>query len=154
MKKFLYILLSALGFSACGEAAIGDGTTKDGGDSQEIPVMYGTPTIEFTVRGKVTDSEGVPIEGIVVSSDGTHGRDDFSVVTNKYGTFKTSKINWVSIHGPITFTDIDGEANGGDFATLSASMQTLPKGNVQDSSGRWLNDEFEVVADVKLERKK
>ena len=65
MKKFLYILLSALGFSACGEAAIGDGTTKDGGDSQEIPVMYGTPTIEFTVRGKVTDSEGVHIEGIV-----------------------------------------------------------------------------------------
>lgn len=154
MKKFLYILLSALGFSACGEAALGGGSTnEENGGSQEIPVMYGTPTIEFTVRGKVTDSEGVPIEGIVVSSDGTHGGNDFTVVTNKYGTFRSDKINWISIHGPITFTDIDGEANGGDFATLSASMQTLPKGNVQDSDGRWLNDEFEVVADVKLTKK-
>lgn len=153
MKKFLYILLSVLGFSACGEAAICDGTTKDGGDSQEIPLMYGTPTIEFTVRGKVTDSEGVPIEGIVVSSDGTHGRDDFSVVTNKYGTFKTSKINWVSIHGPITFTDIDGEANGGDFATYEVEVEELPKTKVKEGDGAWYQGEYEVAADIKLNKK-
>ena len=148
MKKSLYLLLGILGFSACteGENSITD-EKKNGID--DIPCMYGTPTIEYRVKGKVTDTEGSPIKGIVVSSANDTG---LGAVTNEDGSFTTNKVSDMSIYGTLTFTDTDGEANGGDFATTSVKLENLPAVKLTDGKG-WYTGEYEVTADVKLTKK-
>ena len=148
MKKSLYLLLGILGFSACteGENSITD-EKKNGID--DIPCMYGTPTIEYRVKGKVTDTEGSPIKGIVVSSTNDTG---LGAVTNENGSFTTNKVSDMSIYGTLTFTDTDGDANGGDFATKDVSVESLPKVEIKGGDG-WYNGEYEVTADVKLTKK-
>lgn len=146
MKKLLYLLLGLLGFSACSE---GENSNKTRDDIDNIPCMYGTPTVEFTIKGKVTDSAGVPIKGIVVSSD---RNSDLSAVTGEDGSFTTNKVRAISIYGTLTFTDTDGDANGGDFATKDVSVENLPTVKIKDGEG-WYNGEYEVTADVKLTKK-
>lgn len=146
MKKLLYLLLGLLGFSACSE---GENSNKTRDDIDNIPCMYGTPTVEFTIKGKVTDSAGVPIKGIVVSSD---RNSDLSAVTGEDGSFTTNKVRAINIYGTLTFTDTDGDANGGDFATKDVSVENLPTVKIKDGEG-WYNGEYEVTADVKLTKK-
>ena len=146
MKKLLYLLLGLLGFSACSE---GENSNKTRNDIDNIPCMYGTPTVEFTIKGKVTDTEGNPIKGIVVSSD---RNSDLSAVTGEDGSFTTNKVRAINIYGTLTFTDTDGDANGGDFATKDVSVENLPTVKIKDGEG-WYNGEYEVTADVKLTKK-
>ena len=146
MKKLLYLLLGLLGFSACSE---GENSNKTRNDIDNIPCMYGTPTVEFTIKGKVTDTEGNPIKGIVVSSD---RNSDLSAVTGEDGSFTTNKVRAINIYGTLTFTDTDGDANGGDFATKDVSVESLPTVKINDGEG-WYNGEYEVTADVKLTKK-
>lgn len=54
MRILLY-LLGLLGFASCGK-------TED-----PTPAMYGTPTAEFTVKGRVVDPDGNPVENIRVT---------------------------------------------------------------------------------------
>lgn len=161
MKKILYFMLSLLGFTACGEAGLGslgsdDSTNQGNGGVDDIPCMYGTPTTEFVVKGKVTDSAGVPIKGIVVSSKGINSFDDgsgLSAVTTEDGSFVTNTAKEFGITGTLVFTDTDGEANGGDFATLAVDIAKLPKSQTKEGDGSWYRGEYEVTADVKLEKK-
>ena len=149
MRKLHYLLLSALGFSACSEN--GDNPKK--GD--DILCMYGTPTTEYIVKGKVTDDAGVPIKGIVISSKDVSSFNDgsgLSAVTDDNGTFTTNKMKDFGLSGTLVFTDTDGEANGGDFATLEVNMDKLPKTQTKEADG-WFRGEYEVTADVKLEKK-
>lgn len=147
MKKLLYLLLSLLGFTACNEGGAGGG----GGMMCE----YGTPTTDFTVKGKVTDAAGVPIKGIVISSKGLSSFTDgsgLSAVTGEDGTFVTNKIKEFGIDGTLVFTDTDGEANGGDFATYEKDLSAFPKSQIKEGEG-WFRGEYEVTADVQLNKK-
>ena len=118
--------------------------------------MYGTPTTEFVVKGKVTDSAGVPIKGIVISSKGINSFDDgsgLSAVTADDGTFTTNKMREFGVMGTLIFTDTDGEANGGDFATLEVDIAKLPKSQTKEGDGAWNMGGYEVTADGKLRKK-
>ena len=55
-------LLALLGFSACSD---------ENGD--EIRSEYGSPIVDYQVKGQVTDAEGNPIEGIQVIAKPTYG---------------------------------------------------------------------------------
>ena len=145
MKKLLYLLLSLLGFTACNEGGAGGGMMCE----------YGTPTTDFTVKGKVTDAAGVPIKGIVISSKGLSSFTDgsgLSAVTGEDGTFVTNKIKVISVRGTLVFTDTDGDANGGDFASYDKDLSSLPKSQIKEGEG-WFRGEYEVTADVKLNKK-
>ncbi|MBQ9137815.1 MAG: radical SAM-associated putative lipoprotein [Alistipes sp.] len=145
MKQFLFFLLGLLGFSACEKAG-------DGKDNGEQMLMYGTPVSNYTVKGKVTDSAGAPIKGIVVSS--TNSYKPFSATTVEDGTFVTNTVSTGSLGGvKLIFADIDGEANGGDFQTTELDVQTLPQSKVSDGDGAWNQGGYEISADVKLEKK-
>ena len=140
MKKLLYLMLSLLGFSACGNAPLD---------------MYGTPTTDFTVKGKVTDSEGAPIKGIVVSSTGLHSFVDgtgLSAVTDENGAFVTNTIKEFGVRGTLVFTDVDGAENGGDFETYEKDLSKFPQTQLKEGEG-WYRGEYEVTADVKLTKK-
>ena len=148
MKKLLYLLLGILGFTACKEGGIGGG----GG----MVCEYGTPTTDYIVKGKVTDSAGVPIKGIVISSKGINSFDDgsgLSAVTVDDGSFVTNTTKEFGVGGTLVFTDTDGEANGGDFATLEVDIAKLPKSQTKEGDGAWNMGGYEVTADVKLRKK-
>ena len=71
---------------------------------------YGTPYYEFHpdfgASGRVVDEEGNPIQGIAVESEHEW------TSTDSDGRFYISGIR------AIYFRDVDGEANGGEFAYL------------------------------------
>ena len=141
MQRFLYALLGLLGFASCGCSALD---------------MYGTPTVDFTIKGKVTDAEGNPIKDIAVSLETDSGTVMQSTTTAADGTFTTTKTgtdNWLFYDSVLIFTDTDGEANGGDFATYEVETDNLPKTKVKEGDGAWYQGEYEFTADVKLTKK-
>lgn len=73
---------------------------------------YGSPWTEyndtFSARGIVQDSDGNPIEGIRV------GMAKDETYTNPDGRFFIQ-----DIVRNVTFEDVDGEANGGEFITTT-----------------------------------
>ena len=79
LKMKDWLLMSAmglLGLTACHstkEAATQQPPAKDGDDAvvqptprNEMALMYGVPTMDFVVKGRVIDEEGVPVKGIQV----------------------------------------------------------------------------------------
>lgn len=140
MQRFWLAILGLLGFTACGNAPLD---------------MYGSPTVDFTVKGKVTDSEGTPIKGIVVSSKNVQSYGDgngLNAVTDEKGEFVTNKVKESGVVGVLVFTDVDGAENGGDFDTYEKDLSKLPKAQLKEGKG-WYNGEYEVTADVKLIKK-
>lgn len=99
-EKLLMAAASLLGFA----------TACDTKEELRSIAMYGVPYMNYKVKGKVTDKEGNPIPGIVVSGSeakpATSGSDGAYELTGK----ETSQRIEVS------FTDTDGPANGGEFA--------------------------------------
>ena len=136
MQRLWFAILGVLGFSAC------DNPPLD---------MYGSPTVDFMVKGKVTDSEGTPIKGIVISSKRGLS-DDLSAVTDEKGEFVTNKIKEFGVMGTLVFTDVDGAENGGDFETYEKDLSKFPQTQVKEGEG-WYKGEYEVTADVKLNKK-
>lgn len=98
-NKFILTTLSILGFSGCAETT-------------ETPCMYGSPQFDYLYSGEVTDTLGNPIKGIQVTFD-----SQSSVTTDENGSFSAEFLDSYSYINSITFSDIDGEENGGEFAS-------------------------------------
>lgn len=142
LKLFCAALLGMLGFSACEH-------TKD---------MYGTPTTDFLYEGCVTDEDGNPIKGINVVLRGEINGSSISSITLKTdndGNFSTEPISsHKAIVETIDFVDVDGEANGGDFESLTISPEDdMKKTQTKEGDGSWYKGEFEYSVDIKLKKK-
>ncbi|MFR9592554.1 MAG: radical SAM-associated putative lipoprotein [Rikenellaceae bacterium] len=110
MKNKLFLsALTLLGFSGCSE----------GGGLFNEPDMYGTPLVDYRFKGEVTDAEGNPIKGIEVKISSA----DDAVVTDDKGTFDTTFNGYADGSHYIAFTDIDGAANGGEFAKKQVEVE-------------------------------
>lgn len=136
----LLSLMGLFGVTACHsskEAAQQPAAGSDGSDGPsvqprprgEIAVMYGVPTMNFVVKGKVTDEQGKPVKGIQVTlinqtidvtpeylqADNPYVQDYFRRVadtTDAQGRF-TSAASDVPVEAQrILVRDIDGSANG------------------------------------------
>lgn len=122
--RSLLAMLSLLGFSGC------DLFGED---------MYGTPApTGMQIRGRVCDPAGHPIPGIRVES-----RGDQPIATGNDGTY--------SIRGTIRgqqsellFTDDDGPANGGDFASSRLTV-TIDEATFDPASNDYVREDVEVV---------
>lgn len=106
---------------------------------EDMPVMYGTPTVEFSVKGKVMDSEGNPIPGIQIS----HDYSGQKVLTSVDGTFDytSEDIGFEMETVTLEFTDIDGADNGGDFQSQEVPV---PVQQTEPDDGGWNNGKFEA----------
>lgn len=105
------------------------------------PDMYGTPTMEYRVSGKVTDSEtGNPIPGIEVEYYHCWNGDQ-TVLTSDDGGFEVEAMHSPSDDVTLKFTDIDGPENG-EYEPLELEVK-LDK--VAESSGAW--DDGDYAAD-------
>ena len=127
MKRLLYILLGLLGLSSC-EHFFG-------------AAEYGCPNVSFSLKARVVDEAGTPIQGIEVrAEDGDRfeyntGFSDYQGYIDARGSF------WPGTqHGKVQFIDIDGEANGGEFETLTLQIENVTQ--TEDGSGNWYDGAY------------
>ena len=134
MKRFIYFLLTLLGFGA---------VSCEGGGNL---VAYGCPTADYHVSAQVVDSEGNSIAGIEVG--GYYGEvfgvsDADGVVDINYRGGSIRKI---------TFTDVDGAENGGEFSKVEFDWDYLNRKmeKVEDGEG-WYKGKFNIeLGDVEM----
>ncbi len=109
-SRFILSALTLLGFSSCSD---------EWGNVVITPDMYGTPISDFRFMGEVTDIEGNPIKGIEVKVDSASE----STLTDSEGAFSTEFTTEQYNSYTITFTDIDGEENGGEFISHQVEVK-------------------------------
>ena len=151
----LFTLLSgalvALGFTACDDENNGD-------YPDDYPLEYGSPSVEYRVKGTVTDEAGNPIENIRViirnAWDNTpNPYMDDTVYTDKQGAF-ANEMNTTGGIGKqkVYFDDIDGEANGGTFQSDSTDLADMESKQVKEGSGNWYQGQYEFTVEKKLKK--
>ena len=106
---------------------------------EDMLVMYGTPVVEFSVKGKVVDPDGNPIQGIEIS----HDYSGHKVYTLEDGSFDyaSEDIGFEMETVTLEFTDIDGEENGGNFQSQEVPV---PVQQTEPGDGGWNNGKFEA----------
>lgn len=123
MKRFLYFLIAALGFGyvSCEESGFRGGNLD----------AYGVPHVDFHITTRVVDEEGTPIKGIEVSTGSSTG--EFTPVshTDENGLYTLTLKEWPTME-VLRFTDIDGEANGGEFMDKSVNIKKVIQENDSD----------------------
>ena len=118
MKKLIYLLIAALGFSCA--------------DENENLLMYGPMRPEtYRIDARVIDQEGNPINGIEVSMGST--AEDFTPIgqTDENGLYILTLKEYPT-REVMRFTDIDGEANGGEFMDKSVNLMKVIQENDSD----------------------
>lgn len=105
----------------------------------DLPVEYGTPIVEFSVKGRVVDADAEPVENIEVSAVNYYE----SVRTAQDGTFHLSgeMTGFEMKELTLCFTDTDGEENGGEFEKIT---QVVPMTQTGDGDGKWDNGDYQA----------
>ena len=139
MKRFLLFLISLLGFSMVG---------CDKPDPEPKPSSfvsaYGTPRAKFEVKGRVVDENQQPLNHIQI----TAGHAENIVYTDSVGVYQIEAYAMTSLG--IIATDIDGEANGGEFEPATKLVE-ISREELQGGSGWELGD---VTKEVNFELKR
>ena len=153
MKRFISKIFSSLGKIA--------GLVLAFGYSSCFPVAYGSPTADYRVKGKVTDILNNPLEGIqvivedtdeVFEKDGKSTNRD-TTYTDGNGEFVSSlaRDEYGTAYGTyVIFNDVDGEANGGAFASDSVLLTSVERVMVKEGDGGRYAGEYEYTIDVKM----
>lgn len=143
-NKLIYLLLSLLGLAtACGDKDDDNGGTL---------CMYGTPTVTFSVKGRVSDPAGKPIEGIRVKAK----QEWLKTATNARGEFAFDKSEATSFGDipfkiPLVFEDVDGVQNG---SFEDREVEVTFTRNEAVETGVWYRGDFKAPdIDVVLKAK-
>ena len=140
-------IMGLLGFASCGKSLV---------DDHDDSAMYGPPPYaDYKVMGTVSDEDGKPIKGIRVSvllKYSPWSKDvEEKLYSDDKGAFQLTRT--VDDLPPVTisFEDVDGVENGGEFV----STEVTPKRNrTKDGDGKGsYQGAFEVQADVQLKKK-
>lgn len=148
----LTALLSMLGY--------GCSTSDEVMEMYGTVVEYGTPNVDYIIRGTVTDEVGTPILGIkTVLKDIPDNYPDYaysidSAMTDAAGKYQIEKRIYVHQDGrKLIVEDIDGEANGGEFLSDTVDISKLEAKKIGEGDGRWNSGKYEINADFKLKKK-
>lgn len=141
VKMLTLALFSALAMTSC----MVERFDNDAGYAAEQPVA------NYQVFGNVTDEEGKPVSGIRViadySTDVVYRAD--TLYTDKEGEY-SKFLTIPRVDGFfLTFTDIDGQANGGEFESRSERVNPV---RTEISSG-YFGGSYIVSFDATLKRK-
>lgn len=161
VERLLSGALALLGFAGCS-------------DNSDVPLLYGSPSVNYRVLGTVTDTQGKPLEGIQVVVENPHiqayydenmkpleaKRDSVSgkicpdtIYTDKDGKFTSHGAFAISSSKLVVeFQDIDGEANGGEFQLKRHSEHEFDAKILEEGDG-WYDGEYVYSKTVQLKRK-
>lgn len=150
------------GFFAMLLALLGIGGCQDLPEEEEMRLMYGTPTAQFSVKGKVTDEKGNAIQGLQVilgnrfydNSSVTYDHHYFPVdtlTTDSDGVYQFESSRIFPIENlQVDVNDIDGAAGGGEFNSATTVVRNI---EYKDGNG-WYRGKADIkVSDIKLEKK-
>lgn len=137
-KRLSFLLLTLLGFSTACEKLKKEETPPD---------MYGPPPLSYTfqVQGKITDTAGTPIPGIEVKNE-----YNTKVHSGTDGTYLIEEHSSANYKPALTFTDIDGPANGGEFAEKTVGVEFTEADRTEKGDGSFAR----TGVDVTLKEKK
>ncbi len=129
------------GFSSC--------TVDNEGIADEDRV----PQANYHFSGKVTDESGAPLKGIQVIARLGEMTPSFTrdtMYTDASGKYEKQDTFLPYNSADVTFNDIDGAENGGEFESFTIKVMTKPfeRGNGASFSGSFL-----VEADAVLKKK-
>lgn len=129
----LSLTMAAVGFSGC-----------SGG-----MVMYGTPSANFKVSGKVTDVDGRGIAGIEVTTEAESLQsEEPRYITDLEGRYCLNYESFPTYDTVLFwFRDIDAELDG-SFVSRSAPVRFQ---SYLGTSGSWYRGKAEAVLDVVME---
>jgi putative lipoprotein (rSAM/lipoprotein system) len=141
MKRLIYFLLTLLGFGAWS-------CNSDWGD---VVAEYGCPNMTFSLKARVVDEAGKPIEGIEVQTkNNAFYMDNYS---DAEGNIDLQVSMWPDTNIDLIFTDVDGKENGGEFETLELNIADKVE-QVAEGSGSWYEGGYKAdLGDVTLKLK-
>lgn len=126
MKKIITKSLSILGFTL---PVVGC-----------VPVMYGSPSTTYEVKGKVLDNEGNPINGIKIAlQDDATDPNPYEIAESQSlenGDYKISNTTFPRSKLYLSVEDIDGAANGGEFEEQTIELD-FSKVEATGDKGEW-----------------
>ena len=135
------LLLGWLGFASCTES-LGGGMAE-----------YGTPTVDYEFKVRVTDQDAKPVEGLQV--DLLNGRGDKKELTDAQGNaeLEGSYTGFRRDHQIVLeVKDIDGDTNG-IVADQRDTIDIKESDFVSKGSGNWNNGKVEKEIEIQVERK-
>lgn len=148
VRHLLSWLLLLLGFSAC-----------------EVKEEYGSPTVDYQVKGKVTTASGEVLKGIQVvvkdqygsfkqADQWGYGQND-TIYTDANGEFVSHEARGSSLSDQkVYFYDVDGELNGGTFKPDSIGLKEMTQTRIKKGDGNWYGGKYELGCEVKLNKEK
>lgn len=137
MKRLLNILMVLLGFGTSGCDIVG-------------VAMYGTPNVKFHLSARVVDKDGNPIQGIEVRAKEGANFNHNTGISDYQGNIDAWGQVWPGSQYAVTFYDIDGEYNGGEFETLELDISDKVK-QTQKGDGEWYQGAYKAeLGDVTL----
>ena len=161
MKTQKHNKVRALGFFSMLLALLGVGCEK----IEEIgivEVMYGSPSAHFSVKGKVTDESGNPIQNIEVNLYGVTSfqGQDYAVPKNHQPVRTDTKGTYLVEMNDIPYTtiqvnakDVDGAANGGEFASDSLRNSSFTFIKDKNDKSAWFVGNADIqMPDIKLKK--
>lgn len=138
MKRLIYMLMALMGFGAVSCEEI----------TEEVAGEYGVPHVNFSLKARVVDEAGEPIEGIKVRVDWVEE------YTNQDGEISINGSVFTGSQNRVRFEDVDGEENGGEFETLTLDITDKVE-QTADGSGSWYDGAFKAeLGDVTMKLKK
>ena len=114
---------------------------------------YGTPTVDYEFKVRVTDQDAKPVEGLQV--DLPNGRGDKKELTDAQGNAELDGSYMGSRRDHqvvLEVKDIDGEKNG-VVADQQVTVEVKESDFVSKGSGNWDNGKVKKDIDIKVERK-
>jgi putative lipoprotein (rSAM/lipoprotein system) len=141
-------ILSLLGFASC----------KIIGPDMYGPVAeYGMPHASFKLVGDVKSEDGNPIEGIVVKFRqiiDSEYPNEIEFKSGKDGKVDESFTEWPEVENiELTFEDIDGEENGGEFLRDTLKRKDLKVEFTEDKDSHWHKGDYKISFEAKLKKK-
>lgn len=121
-----------------------------------MPAEYGTPTAEYTFKGKVTSSStGAPIPGVKVTVDSTAIYDYAlfgSILTDENGDYKILEDYGGAPDGKVVYIrarDVDGELNG--IFDDAQKSHTIKETDFSGGDGSWNEGSATATIDIQMD---
>lgn len=137
---------------------------------EEMRLMYGVPTMDYTVRGQVRNGDGKPVEGITVNllehgidatPDTVYGDpenvrqylESTAVKTDRQGRFVVKDRGVPRPALRLLVRDTDGPQNG-EYRNRIVDLDIAPADVDRSQASGWRQGSFDKEVDIRLETKK
>lgn len=175
LKNWLLVtVMGALGLSSCHchkqMAEPEEDPAPTVRDRGEVRLMYGVPTMNYSIQGRVRDAEGNPVkdirvnmlernmettpEGELVGDPENVSRylKSTEVVTDRGGHFEIKNSGLPQTEVKLLIRDVDGQENG-SYQNQVLSVPVLPEDLDRQEAGGWNQGTFNKDLDVRVEKK-